>query len=194
MSKDIPIIKSWVAYLEQTAPVKSEYKNTSSDLKIVRQKDVSADDYLNIYREVGRDYIWNYRPSQTKQEVQSIISSPDTHLFYFYQGDDVIGFSEVDALNPKEVEIVHFGFLPKYINKGFGKIIFQMLLNALWELKPERLILSTCGLDHPKAVKFYEAAGFSVFKKKEDVEFQDYRYTDFYELTDAPQIPLAKSK
>jgi hypothetical protein len=53
------------------------------------------------------------------------------------------------------------------------------------------MLLSTCGLDHPKAVKFYEAAGFGVFKRTNG-EFRDWRFTGFYDMSDAPQIPLGK--
>lgn len=44
-------------------------------------------------------------------------------------------------------------------------------------------------MDHPKAISFYEAAGFQTFKSKMG-EFKDWRFIGFYDMKDAPQIPL----
>jgi hypothetical protein len=46
-------------------------------------------------------------------------------------------------------------------------------------------------MDHPKAIRFYEAAGFVPFKTKMG-EFKDWRFTGFYDMADAPQIPFGK--
>jgi hypothetical protein len=43
-------------------------------------------------------------------------------------------------------------------------------------------------MDHPKAVQFYENAGFAKFKTSVG-EFKDWRFTGFYQMADAPQIP-----
>ena len=126
--------------------------------------------------------------------MQEIISSESTHVYFFYNSDEVIGFSEVDCTNQKNIEIVHFGLRQSYIGRGYGKELFKRLLKDLWELSPDRIHLSTCGLDHNNSINFYQKAGLTIYDEKQDVEFEDYRYSDFYEMTDAPQIPLAEEK
>ncbi|MEM9469353.1 MAG: GNAT family N-acetyltransferase [Pseudomonadota bacterium] len=188
-----PKIKSNVIYLEMLEPPKAS-KDDTNDLKIELQEGLKAEDYLTLYKEVGRHYIWNYRPSMPIEDVQKLLDSSGTEVYYFSNGQEEIGFAEIDSNNPKEIEIVHFGLTQDNINKGLGKNLFANLLEILWGKKPDRIHLSTCGLDHPKAPKFYQAAGFKIYKEKDNVEFEDYRYSDFYELTDAPQIPLAREK
>ena len=195
MAKQYPIIKSWVKYLEMKENPKID--DTDFNLKgtsLQLQDNLSVDNYLNLYKKVGRHYIWNYRPSQSKEKVQEIISNTTTRIYFFIKNDDTIGFSEVGCSDAQNIEIVHFGLLQSQINKGLGKELFKALLKDLWALSPDRIYLSTCGLDHEKAVTFYQNAGFSIFKEKGNVEFEDYRYSDFYDMKDAPQIPLAGDK
>lgn len=188
-----PKILSWVKYLETTEKPSFGLNDVNlGEIRVNLRENLNAEDYLDLYKEVGRHYIWNYRPSQTLEEVQEIISSPNTRVYYFFDSEKAIGFSEVDLSDSQNIEIVHFGLIDNYTQKGFGKEIFKYLLLDLWNLNPDRIFLSTCGLDHHKAVSFYQKAGFEIFKEKEDVEFEDYRYSDFYDLSDAPQIPLAK--
>ncbi len=191
MTSSFPKINSWIKYLEmKNNPFLGNDDIDLGNLTIQLKTELSADDYLELYKEVGRHYIWNYRPSQSKEKVQEIISSNTTQIYYFYDGENSIGFSEIDASNPKDIEIIHFGLIQDHLGKGHGKELFKAIVKRLWDTSPNRVHLSTCGLDHQKAVDFYESAGFEVYKTKENVEFEDYRYSDFYDMSDAPQIPL----
>ena len=184
---ELPIIKSPVTYLEMA------YSSDVDDIKLdgyefILEKNPDVDTYINIYRDIGRDYIWNYRPGQEKDEIEKLIQSPNAKLFYLRKEKRIIGMAECDFTNPEDVEIVHFGLLPDEIDKGLGRKFFQKLLHTLGDYNPKRIHLSTCGMDHPKAVDFYQSAGFKVYKTKEGT-FQDYRYSGFYNMDDAPQIP-----
>lgn len=186
----LPIIKSPVTYLEMTSNPQIE------DIKIngyefVLEENPDVDIYIDVYREIGRDYIWNYRPGQKKEEIEKIIKSSITKLFYLLKDNKIVGIAECDFTNPQDIEVVHFGLLPNEVNKGLGKNFFQKLLNTLWQYNPKRLHLSTCGMDHPKAINFYKNAGFIIYKEKEG-EFIDYRFSNFYEMSDASQIPHGK--
>lgn len=184
----LPVIKTWVAYLEQTtAPAQEPQPLRGFTLKLLKTPDV--DFYINLYRDIGRDYIWNYRPSQSLEEIEALIQSEDTALYVLYEGEIAIGMAECDVSDPQNFEIVHFGLIPQYVDKGIGKLFLNNIVFLLWARNPRRLFLSTCGMDHEKAVSFYENAGFKVFKKKDDVAFVDYRFGDFYDMNDAPQIP-----
>lgn len=183
----LPIIKSPVIYLEMTEnPKLAEVSLGGHSIQLIDQPDLKF--YINLYREVGRDYIWNYRPGQAEDEIDNIIKSSATQLYVLYDGDKAIGMAECDVTDPKNIEVVHFGLLPDYTHKGIGKQFFNNVLVRLWAQKPDRVFLSTCGMDHPKAPQFYQNAGFKIFKETE-ADFKDYRQTDFYNLEDAPQIP-----
>ncbi|MBI1328002.1 MAG: GNAT family N-acetyltransferase [Alphaproteobacteria bacterium] len=184
---ELPIIKSTVTYLEMRKnPYLVEMPIDGFELRLEEKPAVET--YIDIYREVGRDYIWNYRPAQSVQEIEEIIQSGRTRLYYLYKDKTPIGMAELDVTKPDDVELVHFGLLPAYTDSGLGRKFLSEIIRLTWGGGASRLWLSTCGLDHPKAIKFYENAGFSVFKTREG-EFKDYRYSDFYDMKDAPQIP-----
>lgn len=184
---ELPIIKTEITYMEMLAPSAQPAK-PMVEYSVSHVAKPDYDFYINLYRAVGRDYIWNYRPSQTRQEVTDLIQS-DANQLYVLQKDGVaVGMAELDVTNPQDVEIIHFGLLPELTGKGIGGAFLQHIITMLWDSGVNRVWLSTCGLDHAKAIPFYQNAGFKVFKTKEG-EFKDYRYTDFYDMTDAPQIP-----
>lgn len=184
---NLPIIESLVTYLEMTSnPGLTQVP--LGEFSLSRDACPQVDSYLDIYRKVGRDYIWNYRPGQSREEIKGIIESPSQWLYLLHHDGKVVGMAELDASNPKDIELVHFGLLPSYLHQGIGKPFLHNITSIVWESGPERMWLSTCGMDHPKAIRFYEKAGFKIFKTKM-AEFIDYRFSDFYSMTDAPQIP-----
>jgi len=183
----IPVIESEVTYFEMTA----DPRLSPADLKpfsMRRSEKLSVVDYLNIYREVGRDYLWNYRPGQTESEIEAILNSPATWMYLLFEGTETVGMAELDANDPKDIELVHFGLIPRLLDRGIGKPFLQSIINIVWSSGSQRMWLSTCGMDHPKAARFYQAAGFVPFKTKM-AEFKDWRFTGFYDMKDAPQIP-----
>lgn len=190
--EEVPVILSTVTYLEmKTAPSVEPVELGEYVLK--RRESIEVGDYLDIYKAVGRDYLWNYRPGQTTSEIEEILHSRDTWVYLLTQGDRTVGLAELDAHNPKDIELVHFGLIPELIEQGLGRKFLQNIIAMVWSTNPDRMWLSTCGLDHPKAVSFYQNAGFSIFKTK-SAEFKDWRTTGFYAPTDAPQIPPGSPK
>ena len=61
---DIPVILSQVTYLEMVRDPHAQPVDLGK-FSMRRVENMSVGDYLDIYREVGRDYLWNYRPGQS---------------------------------------------------------------------------------------------------------------------------------
>ena len=186
--KKLPIIKSQVTYLEMITNPKLQPVDLG-DFILKRNLHPTVDEYIDIYKAVGRDYIWNYRPGQSKETIQKIIQSSNTWLYFVYQKEQVVGLAELDASNPQDIELVHFGLIPEFHNQGIGKKFLNNIIQVTWSNNIKRMWLSTCGMDHPQAISFYEKSGFKIIKTKFS-EFKDYRFSDFYSLSDAPQIPF----
>ena len=184
---EVPVIYSEVTYLEMV----KEPQVQPADLgrfSMRRVDNMRVADYIDIYREVGRDYLWNYRPGQSDEEIRAILSSPATWMYLLLEEGRAVGMAELDVSNSDDVELVHFGLIPRFLNQGIGKLFLQNIISLVWKTGIRRMWLSTCGMDHPKAIRFYEAAGFVPFKTKLG-EFKDWRFTGFYNMADAPQIP-----
>jgi GNAT superfamily N-acetyltransferase len=187
---DVPVVLSEVTYLEMLENPRLPQADLGK-FAMRRVVNMSVADYLEIYREVGRDYLWNYRPGQSDEEIRAILDSPATWMYVLFDGDQAVGMAELDATDPNDVELVHFGLIPRLLNKGIGKLFLQNIISLVWGSGVRRMWLSTCGMDHPKAIRFYEAAGFVPFKTKMG-EFKDWRFTGFYDMAAAPQIPHGK--
>lgn len=154
-----------------------------------RVEALGVSEYIDLYREIGRDYLWNYRPGQSLTEIAEIIHSPKTWIYLLFDRERAVGMAELDVSNPEDIELVHFGLIPRLLNRGLGRLYLQNVLRVVWESGAARIWLSTCGMDHPNAVTFYEVAGFVIFKTARG-EFKDWRFTGFYDMSDAPRIPF----
>lgn len=187
---DVPIIKSIVTYLEMLTDPGLPAVDIEG-FTLVRAEQLPVREYLEIYRQVGRDYLWNYRPGQSEEEISAILNSPATLIYLLKEGERTVGMAEVVLTEPGDVELVHFGVVPSVINRGVGRRFLQNVMHLVWSTGIRRLWLSTCGMDHPKAIRFYQSAGFVVFKTKMG-EFKDWRFTGFYSMSDAPQIPYGE--
>jgi GNAT superfamily N-acetyltransferase len=184
---DVPIIRSEVTYLGMTSNPNVEPADLGH-FQLRKASNINVTSYLDIYKAVGRDYLWNYRGGQSAEEIGRILNAPSTWIYLLYQESAVVGMAELDATNPKDVELVHFGLIPSLLHQGIGRKFLQSIIHLVWNTGVERMWLSTCGMDHPKATNFYEHAGFTKFKTCMG-EFKDWRFTGFYTMEDAPQIP-----
>ena len=186
---EIPNIKTVITYLEMRQdPHLTQLDLPGFEIRHESKPDVQF--YLNLYRDVGRDYIWNYRPGQTVDEIKRLIHSAQNELHVLYKDGRAIGMAELDVTDAKNVEIIHFGLIPAFTDQKIGREFLACVVAMLWARGIDRVWLSTCGLDHPKAIRFYRAAGFDIYALKTG-EFKDWRFGDFYDREDAPQIPLA---
>ena len=69
------------------------------------------------------------------------------------------------------VEIVYFGLAPAFIGKGFGGYLLSCALKAAWAIPgAKRVWLHTCTLDHPNAIKNYEARGLTMYKRERSLD------------------------
>jgi len=50
------------------------------------------------------------------------------------------------------------------IGQGLGKHLLSCAVRDAWALRPTRVWLHTCTLDHPHALSNYEARGFVAYK------------------------------
>jgi hypothetical protein len=67
----------------------------------------------------------------------------------------------------RSVEVAYFGIVPTEFGKGFGKYLLSCAVRDAWALRPTRVWLHTCTLDHANALPNYVARGFAVYKTEE---------------------------
>jgi hypothetical protein len=62
------------------------------------------------------------------------------------------------------VEIAYFGLAPGALGQGLGKHLLSYAVLDAWGMKPSRVWLHTCTLDHPAALPNYLARGFAPYR------------------------------
>jgi GNAT superfamily N-acetyltransferase len=121
-----------------------------------------------LYEAVGAEWQWNDKSGWTDQQWGDYAESPQLRTFVAYYDGSPAGYYELcRAAEPDEVEVVCLGLLPAFIGRGWGGVLLTRALEAAWEMRPGRVWLHTCTLDHPMAVRNYLARGLTLYKVDE---------------------------
>jgi GNAT superfamily N-acetyltransferase len=96
---------------------------------------------------------------------------------------------ELDFRQPATCEISYFALIPELAGQGFGRWLMAETLARAWTKGIARVWLHTCTLDHPSALNFYRAQGFTAIQRTIET-FADPRITGHLPPETAPQIPL----
>ncbi len=161
--------------LEMCAPPAS-YPSmmTKSNIAIMHAVDIPLPFYRFLYSEVGKSHYWFLRTQMSDKQLAEIVHDEQTHISILYCDGAPAGFAELDYnARPKQVELVYFGLCEQFIGRGLGKWFLGQTVQAAWELKPKRVIVSTDTLDHSHALPAYQKMGFTPISYK-DEKMQDW--------------------
>jgi GNAT superfamily N-acetyltransferase len=118
-----------------------------------------------LYTLVGSEWSWFEKLSWTDGQWASYAESDALRTFVGYFDGSPAGYFELKNVQG-EVEIAYFGLAPRFIGQGLGGLLLSAAIEAAWAMSPSRVWLHTCTLDHPNAVKNYEARGFKAYKQE----------------------------
>ena len=81
--------------------------------------------------------------------------------------NDLAGYFELNLHSEKnEVEIAYLGLLEEYQNKKLGSYLLASAIKNSFLIKPHRVWVHTCSLDHKNALSNYISRGMKIFKKE----------------------------
>jgi GNAT superfamily N-acetyltransferase len=177
-----------VSFLEMRKPPPFQIPASSLSLRRVEHPEVDA--YRQLFRRIGRHWLWFSRLIMTDEELAPIIQDPAVELYVIV--DDIgadIGMLELDFREEGECEIAFIGLLPELAGLGHGRWLMGETLRLAWRDGIRRVHVHTCTLDHPAALPAYRHAGFVAYKRAIE-RFPDPRLTGVLPKDTAPQIPL----
>lgn len=119
-----------------------------------------------LYAEVGRAYHWHDRSAWTEEQNRDRLQDPQVSVHLLTVAGAPAGYFELERHPDGSVEIVYFGLLPEFLDRGLGKYLLSEAVAAAWALGASRVWLHTCSLDSPAALPNYLARGFSPYKKE----------------------------
>lgn len=167
MSRSVETI---VTFLEmRTPPALQVPRPVNVRLMLTRAEDVTVGFYRFLYDAVGRDYAWVDRKRLADSKLAEIIGAKGVEVWVLYAGGVPAGFFEIDARDPRDIELVYFGLMPEFLGRGLGKWLLREALDACWSHGPERVRVETCTLDGPAALPLYQKLGFVPVARKHKV-------------------------
>jgi GNAT superfamily N-acetyltransferase len=123
-----------------------------------------------LYLAVGAPWMWYERYEWSYREWQKFLDRDDVQTWIAYDSATPVGYFELERQRAGSTEICYFGLLPEFIGKGFGRALLEDAITKAWEFANsaarKRVWLHTCTLDHPNALRNYQARGFEIFKEE----------------------------
>ena len=177
-----------VTFLDMREPPAGQVPVSSLSLRRVPEPDV--DEYRQLFRRIGKHWLWFSRLLMTDEQLAGIIQDEGVELYLVIDelGTE-IGMVELDFREPGECELAYIGLLPELAGLGHGRWLLGETLRLAWREGVRRVHVHTCTLDHPAALSAYRRAGFKPFKRAIE-RFPDPRLLGVLPKDSAPQIPL----
>jgi GNAT superfamily N-acetyltransferase len=160
-------IETVITYLEMRAPPALPPRPAPrADLEIRRAWTSTVSFYRYLYAAVGEPWTWTVRRWLSDAELATILNDPRVEVNVLWVRGVPAGYAELDRRAPPDIEIGYFGLMPEFIGQGLGGYLLDWAIGHAWRARPRRLWLHTCDLDHPRALGFYQAAGFSIYHRR----------------------------
>ena len=118
---------------------------------------------------VGRPWKWYSRLNWKLADWKAWVEKQTVTTWIGYIKGSPFGYIEL-AREAESVEIAFFGLLPQYIGMGLGGFLLSEAIRLAWELKPRRVWVHTCTLDHKYALNNYLARGLTIYKREKKIE------------------------
>lgn len=159
-----------------------------ADARLVRLENVAAAEYLDLYRAVGRDWLWFMRLALSEPDLLAIVRDPKVEV-YRLEAPGGVGILELDFREPDECELAFFGLSPGLVGTGAGRWLMEQAQDLAWSRPIKRFWVHTCTLDAQGAVAFYMRSGFVPFRRKVEIT-DDPRHLGRSPKDSAPHFPL----
>ena len=153
----------------------------------------AIDAYRALFRRVGEPWLWFTRLAIDVMALRRILDDSAVAVFAVLDRAGIeVGMVELDFRIAGECEIAYFGLVPELAGRMLGRWLMAETLARAWRPGIGRVWLHTCTLDHPKALGFYIAQGFTPISRTIET-FPDPRWTGKLPEDAAPQVPRLDS-
>lgn len=187
--QDVPKghVATIITHLEMGA--KPALPATESSLTLESWPNPPVAEYCALFRKVGEPWLWISRLLMDADELKPILDDPAVEISIVRDGQEPVGFIELDFRVPGQCEIAFFGLVPAMNGKGHGRWMMNQALELAWRDDIERVWLHTCTQDSPRALPFYQQCGFRIFRQQIDM-MSDPRLSGHLPETAALHVPI----
>ena len=166
----------------------------ASPLRLVRWQAPAPQRYRTLFARVGAPWLWYSRLALADAALVAVVHHPDVAVHAVTDRAGVeVGMLELDHRTPGTCAIAYFALVPGLVGRGHGGWLMAQAMAMGWRSGVERMWLTTCTLDHPRALGFYLHQGFRATARTIET-FSDPRALGLLPQDAAPQIPYLASR
>ena len=166
---------------------------TNPSWKLEKIESPNIQDYRNLFRRVGQDWLWFSRLQMKDTELAEILEHPLNHTYALSSGGEHRGLLELDYRFGSDCELAFFGLTREMLGQGAGRWLMNRALEIAWSRPIKRFWLHTCTFDHPSAVQFYIRSGFKPYRRELEV-LDDPRAFGILPRDSAPHVPFIEKE
>lgn len=158
-----------VTCLEMMAPPRAFFPvPVNLATALMRARQIPLPYYRYLYRQVGHRWHWTESLRLTDEDLAARVHDEKTNVTVLYVEGAPAGFFELNCANPAVVELEYFGLMQYALGLGLGKWFLLQALHAAWADLPEKVIVETSTLDHPRALSLYQRMGFTPHSTRDE--------------------------
>ncbi len=145
--------------------------------------------FMKLFRLCGEDWLWSGYLELSEAEMIALLEDPSMQFAALVSPQGDIGVTVLDFRIEGEAEIVYFGLVAKAVGHGIGRWLMLKTLDAIATQPVKRIWLHSCNFDHPKAIRFYKNAGFTIYASGYEI-IEDPRVKGLLPVTAAKHVPM----
>lgn len=157
-----------IYHLEMTDKANFRPSGRSHPEALIQRAEVPNPEFNRfLYSAVGGDWHWHERLSWSYERWMQWLDRAEQETWVAYVRGTPAGYVELEQQPTGSVEIAYFGLLPQFIGQNLGGQLLTFGIQRGWDLGAKRIWVHTCSLDHPNALRNYQARGLHIFKEEE---------------------------
>jgi GNAT superfamily N-acetyltransferase len=139
-------------------------------LSLVQAQEPSPELGRYLYTAVGADWHWTDRLGWRWQDWMARLASPRVELWLATLRGTPVGYTELEALEDGAWQIEYLGVLTRYAGRGVGGHLLDFALRRALGQGASAVRVHTCSLDHPHALRAYQARGMRLVRTQEHTQ------------------------
>lgn len=116
-----------------------------------------------LYELVGQPWQWFDKSHWTSAAWHQYVERDELRTWVIYKEGTPAGYFELEKQADTRVEIAYFGLVPTFIGSGLGGYLLTCAIREGWAWGASAIIVNTCSLDHPSALRNYQSRGMQVY-------------------------------
>lgn len=156
----MPLAEITVRFLELTRETLSPKRSDQPDVAFTKVDPPLPALNRYFYNAVGAQWYWLDRRPWSLMQWTDHLTRADVETWVLSENGTPAGYVEFERRGEGAVEIQYLGLLGEFIGRGLGAHLVTCAAERALAMGARTVLLNTCSLDHPQALKNYTARGF----------------------------------